>query len=56
MDVHRASYRKIPAENISSLQRVLFPPHHERVVICQIRLLIRIGGETCQIDLNGAEL
>lgn len=32
------------------------PPPQERIVICQIRLLIRIGGETCQIDLNGAEL
>lgn len=31
-------------------------PHREWVVICQIRRLIRIGGETCQIDLNGAEL
>lgn len=27
----------------------------EGVVICQMRLLIRIG-ETCQINLNGAEL
>lgn len=37
----------------------IFFSHQERVVICQIRLLIRIGGwggVTCQIDLNGAEL
>lgn len=49
MDVLRARYRKIPAENISSLHIWDFffsqpPPHRERVVICQIRPLIRIGG------------
>lgn len=59
MDALRARYRKMPAENISSLHIwdfIFFPSHQVWVVICQIRLLIRIGGETCQIDLNGAEL
>lgn len=32
-----------------------FRQEEEGVVICQMRLLIRIG-ETCQINLNGAEL